>query len=197
MRGVRFVEVGMIQNVGFTKDHSDYDGFTIPKRRLGSLESNKMWLDTITTNPGASTPPWYDSNSKAGIRSLYNHGSDPVAGAVIENIDLDTRDRPKIQGTDTMALTIEGVTKLPDRFAIKLDFNLYCAVHTKEAILDSDKVFTQREKASWYFDGSGSLINGVWTKSTADNNGDKLFTEVINGDVVPVLQQEILQTLYS
>jgi len=51
----------------------------------------------------------------------------------------------------------------------------------------SEKVFTHREKAAWYFDGSGSLIDGVWTAAaTAKNNGDKLFTEVTNGDVVPV-----------
>ena len=187
MRGVRFIEVGMIQNGAFTKDHADYDGFTIPKRRLGSLESNKMWLDTITKVPGASTPPWYDSNSKVGVQSLYNHGFDPVAGAFIENINLDTTDTPSIPGTDIMSLTFEGATKLPDRFAIRLDFNLYCAVRTKEAIMGSDTVYTQREKASWYFDGSGTLNAGVWTKvNTAKNNGDKLFAEVVNGDVVPV-----------
>ena len=187
MRGVRFIEVGMIQNLAVTKDHSDYDGFTIPKRRLGSLESNKMWLDAYIKNPGASTLPWVDSNSKVSITSLYYQVFDPAAGEVIENIDLDFTDRPVIKATDTMALTIEGVTKLPDRFAIRLDLNLYCAVHTQEAILDSDKVFTQREKASWYFDGSGTLNAGVWIKpDTAKSNGDKSFTEVINGDVVPV-----------
>lgn len=44
MRGVRFVELGVMQNGTFTQMHGDYDGFATPKRRVSSLEG-KSFLD--------------------------------------------------------------------------------------------------------------------------------------------------------
>ena len=186
VRGVRFVEIGMIQNSKITLMHSDYDGFVPAKRRICKLEGNTVWVDCYT-EAGASTPPWYDSQHSTGTRGVYTHGSDPAAGTYVANIDFNITDTPRLSGTDNMALTIGAVTKNPDRFAIKLNLNLYFAVRTQEAILNSDKVFTQRGSAAWYFDGSGTIVGNTWAPiMSTKNDGSRSFVEVTNGTVVPV-----------
>ena len=59
---------------------------------------------------------------------------------------------------------------------------------------DSKDIFTQRGKASWEFDGSGNVNENpndgvVWTKTGSGNTGDAAFTEVTNGDLVPVTNE--------
>src|SRR4029078_4404238 len=124
MRGVRFIEIGMIQNVTYTQKHGDYDGFVPPKRQVSSLEG-QSYLDCYTTAPWASTIPWYDSNAKMGTRSYYTNGTDPVAGAPVTNIDFNVTDFPSLAGTESIDLIIGGVTKSVDRFAIVFDCKLY------------------------------------------------------------------------
>ena len=187
-RGVRFIEVGFIQNAVFTSIHADYDGFATPQRRYSNIEGTTVLLDCYTDNPNASTPPWSDSKNILGSRGIY-YGVDPVTVPIV-NIDFNTKDTPRQLATDTMPLTIVvngiQVTKYPSEFGIRMDFNLYLAVRTKEQSLDSDKVYTQRAKASWYFNGSGKVTNTIWSNADAGNSGDKFFTVITSGAVVPV-----------
>ena len=143
-RGVRFIEVGFIQNAKFSKQHADYDRFATPRTRFSNVEGKTVWLDTVAPlTPSVS--PWYNSTN-VNIRSLYYHGIDPVSGAVAD-IDLAMADTPKQYATDTMPLTIVEngvqVTKTPSRFEIVMDFNTYLAVRTKELNeLAAEEVYT-------------------------------------------------------
>ena len=93
-----------------------------------------------------------------------------------------------------MNLTIGAETKSVDRFAIVFDLKLYLAVRTKETILDSDEVYTQRAKAAWSFDGSGTVVAGVWTKTGTGNTGAASFTAVTDGSVVPLSTAPVANT---
>jgi len=68
-----------------------------------------------------------------------------------------------------------------------LDFQLFAAVRTLDIGLGAETIFTQRGKASWYFDGTGTVANGVWTPAAqqAKNAGDSKFAGVADGSVVP------------
>jgi hypothetical protein len=195
-RGVRFIEVGFIQNETILKLHADYDGFAIPGSRFSNVEGNKVWLDTIAPFP-ANISPWVDSKNLIA-QSFFYHGLDPAVGAVT-NIDLAIKDTPEVLATDTMPLTVVEnsvqVTKTPTRFEILLDFNAYLAVSTKELTFVADVVYTQRAKAFWYFDGRGNVsdFNGTgdlndmrWSNLVAGVDGDRFFAEVTSGAVVPV-----------
>ncbi len=203
MRGVRFVEIGLVQNGTFTKKRSDYDGFAPKQSYVSSLEG-QSYLDTITDPPAmASTLPWYDSKAHSGTRGLYTPGVDPLANAPIVNILLNASDTPQLTGHDqaNLKLTVNGTAKDADRFVLLFDLKLYLAVRTKEAVLDSGKVYTQRAKTGWHFDGSGEFtVPTVWVKTGVgnvkgtsdgtDNTG--AFTEVNDGSVVPLTTAPVL-----
>ena len=97
-----------------------------------------------------------------------------------------------------MTLTIGTVSDLADKFAIEFDFNLYLGVRTVQDVNGSKDVYTQRGKAAWEFDGSGTInASGVWTQSGTGNTGSASFAEVANGDVVPVTTGTSLNTLFG
>jgi len=63
---------------------------------------------------------------------------------------------------------------------------LFAAVRTLDIGLGAEAIFTQRGKAVWYFDGSGTVADDVWTPTTdAKNAGDSKFAGVADGSVVP------------
>ena len=67
-----------------------------------------------------------------------------------------------------------------------MDFQLFAAVRTLDIGLGAETIFTQRGKASWYFDGTGTVANNVWTPAAqAKAAGDSKFVEVVSGAVVP------------
>jgi len=80
-----------------------------------------------------------------------------------------------------------GVKKPVATFELRLDFQLFAAVRTLDIGLGAETIFTQRGKASWYFDGTGTVANGVWTPAAqqAKTAGDSKFVEVVGGAVVP------------
>jgi hypothetical protein len=88
-----------------------------------------------------------------------------------------------------MKLTIGAVTKGVNWYAIVMDFNLYFAVRTKEALLGSEKRYIERAEAIWHFNGSGTVdAAGFWTRivGVTGNKGGEWFTEQTSGAVVPI-----------
>jgi len=77
-------------------------------------------------------------------------------------------DSPFLQSTESMTITFGGVIKPVDYFAVRIDFELYFAVRTNESSLASEKVYTQRGKSRWDFDGFGSVDNLGSYEQTGD-----------------------------
>ena len=189
-RGEQFIEIGFIQDGQFTRTHALYNGFTPGKRRRSSLEDGTSHIDYYTLAP-ASMAPWYDSADATGSDGLLQ-----VPAGGITNHPLNVSDTPRVSATDSMTLTIGGVSDMADKFAIEFDFHLYLGVRTCQDVNGSKIVFTQRGKASWEFDGSGDIsAAGIWTQTGTGNSGSASFAEVTNGDVVPVTTGTPLNTL--
>lgn len=162
------------------------------KRRRSSLEDGVYHLDYYT-KPPASTSPWYDSTDQTGTDGFLK-----VLTGGVSNHLLNISDTPAVWATDSMNLTIGGVTDLVDKFGIEFDFNLYFSARTVQDVNASKNVFTQRAKAAWEFDGSGTInASGVWTQTGSGNTGSASFTEVVNGDVVPVTTGIPINTLFG
>ncbi|MEW6359317.1 MAG: hypothetical protein AB1696_23480 [Planctomycetota bacterium] len=188
MRGVEFMEMGFIQTATMTRKHGDFDGFTVPRTRVSSVEG-KSALD-YETDPG-TTPPWADA---------YNSGCFFAPGRQVGsmiNHPFYIPDTPHLAGTDDMVFNIDGETDDVDRFAIELDVQLYFAVRTTQAINGSEIVYTQRARAEWEFDGSGIVVSGVWTQTGSGTTGSNAFTEVKDGSVVPTLTGSSMNDLIS
>lgn len=186
MRGVRFIEMGFLQNVRFTEKHGDYNGFSPGKRLTSSLENGTYYLDG--DSPSAGTQPWYDKLTLSGATGYYAPGSDPAFA--ITNVNLNTYDTPQQYGTESnkFTLTINGASDQVDLLSLIFDANLYFGVRTTEAVYSSEKTYTQRARVSWRFDGSGIIdAAGVWTGTGTGNTASANFlTVVTDGSVVPV-----------
>lgn len=198
-RGVRFMELGFIQNGKFTAKQADYDGLPkagagggMGRRRMSSLEDGTWHLDHYTDAP-ASTPPWYDSNDQTGADGFLAASGT----ANIANHDFEVSDTPRVTATDMMTLTEGANADAVDRFKILFDFNLYFAVRTTQAVNGSEAIYTQRGKSSWQFDGSGTVAAGVWTKTGMGNTGSASFADVTDGSVVPVVAGTPINSLFA
>ena len=93
-----------------------------------------------------------------------------------------------------------GITKNVFEFHLVADFHMYFAVRTKMAVNDSNSIYTVRAKATWQFDGSGTVGNPplppeVWSLTGKGNTGDLTFSEVHNGDRVPVTTGKYINDL--
>lgn len=155
---------------------ADYDGFAPGLRRVSSLESDVYGLDTLD----GSVTPWYTSIALG----YFNSPTD----VLVNDKDFTVSDTPTLNATDSITLTSGEVTDKADRFAIVADFRLYFAVRTKETILGSELVYTQRGIVNWQFNGSGTIsAAGVWsTTAQVGNTGGAAFTLVTDGIVVPI-----------
>jgi hypothetical protein len=199
---VDYIDMGFIQNIAVTANHADYNQFTPKLRRVSSLEGNK-YLDVFSQPPFggmpglSSTPPWLDTVGLTVDQSTkkiaYFFGKDNNARS---NIAFNTIDSPQVPAADMMKLTEGGVTKGVDYFALVLDFNLYFAVHTTEAVNGSQNVFTQLAQMAWQFDGSGNVgAGGVWTQAAKQaSTGAKSFAMVTTGAVVPITTTPIFNS---
>jgi len=179
MRGVRFMEMGFIQNGQWTQAHADFNLVRPRKRIRFTFEgSDKFYVDKHKE----STKPWQYSN-RPDV-SYFRASSD----SALTNKDFTTNDRPAMQATDKMKVTINGVNDSPAVFALIDNFELSFAVATTEEPSNPAKTYTQRAVAEWHFDGSGTLTpvtplgGGIWTRTPgARNDGASAFTEVTSG----------------
>jgi len=180
---VKFLEMGFIQNWRMPQWHADFNGCTPPKKRVASLEGGEG-LDYVTgrNNYPRSTSPWYDTSTMPVPRSYRHpdHDSDVVAG-------FSMSDRPHFPGTDTWQLIFPNGTFNVNTFHLRMEFNLYFAVRTLQAVNGSEEVYTQRAAAAWHFDGSGDLDAGHnWTPAlSAGDKVDSPLAEVKTGSRVP------------
>jgi probable HAF family extracellular repeat protein len=217
MRGVKFMEMGFIQDGMFTREFGDFDGFAPPQRLQGSLQDGRFHIDYVTGRAGvASTAPWYDTTGLTADQKSRNIGGffAPAEDREFTDEDFSVSDTPFLAGVLTgqiapgdpasgvpgkpLSLKIGGTTAQVTRFGIQFDLNLYFAVRTKEAINDSEKVYTQRAKAAWQFDGSGNVnAAGKWTQTGTGNTGDARFAEEMNGSEVPVTTGTAINKLFD
>jgi hypothetical protein len=194
MRGVKFIQMGFIQNGMWASKHSDFDGFTPGRRRQSNRQDGVFHLDYVTNPPG-NISPWYDSMSAS---AYFAPATDAlliggIPGSSVPSFE--TSDNPQQFPTDTMSLTISPVTDDVDRFAIEMDFNIYFAVRTTDAANGSQNIYTQRGSASWVFNGDGTVSMGTWTRTGAGNTGSGSFTQVTDGSVVPITTGTPMNTL--
>lgn len=194
MRGVKFMQMGFIQNGRATRKHGNFDGFT-PKKRWRSTHQDGIYhLDTY---PG-STSPWYDKfrSSKTAPAGYYGFFA-PSSDTTQNDVGFNVADTPNIQATYDMLLTIGGVTDVVDTFGIEIDFYMYFAVRTEDTKNQSNLIYTQRGSASWEFNGCGSInaATYVWTQTGTGNTGSGSFSAVTSGAVVPVTTGTPLNSL--
>ncbi|MEK6239614.1 MAG: hypothetical protein N2C14_33260, partial [Planctomycetales bacterium] len=116
---------------------------------------------------------------------MFRHDSDEIVG----NQTLEIRDSPFINFGD-----IKGPRNNSFRMKsveLVLDFNIFLAVHTTDADLNADHVYTTRATTSWQFNGSGTVTNGTgtpadgtWTGANASVRAPVTprFSEVTNGN---------------
>ncbi|MGD2110247.1 MAG: hypothetical protein PVI86_12765 [Phycisphaerae bacterium] len=193
MRGVKFIEMGFVQNGIMNRKHGNFDAFAPPKRRVSSMEDGTWYLDAAT----GSVHPWYDSLSGQSFFA-------PQTDVQVNNRAFTTDDTPELLGCDLPELTIGPLTDAVDSLGIELEFLLYFAVRTTQAVNQSDTIYTQRTTATWEFDGDGILTGagpgtfGTWTAAqTAGNAGNTASTEVTNGSTVPVTAGPTINQLFS
>jgi len=180
MRGMRFIQLGFIQNGTFVQEHGDFDGFDPKQRRQSSLVDGIWHIDYLTTP--RSTAPWANSNDTDEFLDVTSDAS-PITNRAFTTID-----RPKITATDKFTLTVDANTDDVDRFGIEFDVRVYFAVRTTDDVNGSAAVYSQRAKTSWEFDGSGTVNAAkVWTQTGTGNTGIAAsFADVTNGTAVPV-----------
>jgi hypothetical protein len=183
-RGAKFIQMGFIQNVKICPDHADYLGFTPHQRRVSSVETlNATLLDYLDFFQSApSTKPWYDSQGATGTRG-YLAATDSLEDNL--NIVFHITDYPNAIPTDSMSQIIGTVTDSADIFSFIDDFKLYFAVRTTDTRNKANTIYTQRGKVDWKFDASGTIVANIWTQTGTGTKGDRKFTEVTNGDIVP------------
>jgi hypothetical protein len=191
-RGLRFIEVGFVQNSMTTSKHSEYAIQGTTKKRVHITEGYAF----LDADEGEV---WYEPYPRAeeGFSFLGRHTIATDATNPVTNIGLHIGDRPKQPATDQMKLAVPGFPGVHDvkRFVLRLDFELYFAARTRESVLGSDTIYTQRGRADWWFDGSGEInweevngvLVGVWQHPGGyPNDGVTSFFDVSNGSVVPI-----------
>ncbi len=173
-RGLKFMEIGYIQNVSVTAKNGSYPGGTL---RTSSIEG-KSYVDPA---PG-STLPWSDSTLAGAFWSPTANG----------HHDFDHSDQPSLGVRTTLNDLVAG--PLLTQGNIKESFARYLAVRTTQSVNGSENIYTQRANALWLLDYSGtvdaasdfnpSAANALEGPTTND------FTLVTNGSTVPIIDGE-------
>lgn len=178
MRGVKFMEMGFIQEAKLTRQHGNYDDASPPKRRISSAVDGVYHPDVHET----STWPWLNS-ANVRVRSFMK----PLADGPVTDRAFEMRDTPQIPGTDSWLLPDDAGDQV-DSFEIEDDFRVYFAARTVQAVNGSDQIYTIRATAAWEFNGSGTIDAGLkWAGVGAGNTGSGSFAEVTNGDSVAIV----------
>jgi len=196
IRGMKFIEMGFIQNGTLTKRNGVYQFW--PKIWKNSLEDGNVHLDYATEPAPGSTSPWYDSEDVTfppgnDVDGFY---SPPDDSSVISDHAMKVGDSPQLKVVPDMELPIGAESDDVDIFNLVFDCSLYFAVRTVDTRNGANSVYTQRASAEWQFDGSGTVDGaGNWSKTGSGNTGNGSFTEVSDGSVVPVTTGTPLNTL--
>lgn len=190
-RGVKFLEMGITQEVKVTQRNSIYP--TLGLKRKSKLEDNTWHLDTaVPANPAAAVKPWYDNtgfSTNIGVGYFKPANDNTINNDKIFAI----RDSPMIDWTDSIwyfppvAPGAELIKGFANRANIIVDFKTYFSVRTIDDRNDSHKIYTERAKATWQYNGSGSIVpdfSAVWGKDqNANNSGDNKFSIITSGAI--------------
>jgi hypothetical protein len=153
MRGLRFVETGLIQFATASKVETTFVKFDngIQYKNVADY-SGERFVDTAI---GSTLSPYYHQ-----FEAYYSPDGDPppegpLAGPIVDRI-IKIRDTPQIKATtNAMTYTNGGQTVRAEKFDILINFEIYICVRTRDGGLGSDKIYTKRGSATWYFNGTG------------------------------------------
>ena len=184
LRGGKFIDLGFIQGVTFSKYHADFantgkretspmEGLTLIDSVYKSGKGGKPWMGNLPTNP--QSPP--------GFRRYYS-----PADEVLTDRPFDAFDSMSIY----MMVKPNGAQNLTDMSSVSLtmDFTLDFAVHTKEPDNGANLSYTVRASTGgWKWNGSGTVAMSTWTALPAEQaltQGTTVFSPVDTGRIVPV-----------
>jgi hypothetical protein len=171
-RGVRYISLGFIQNLTTTTRYVQSTGAN--ERRRSTLEGVR-YLDTIRR----STPPWYSTNA----RQIITGDTPPTAN----NLKFVIQDRPAGQPVGT-SYSIDG--HAIDSFALRLDFDIYFAVTTRDPSSLDGLVYTQRAVAAWHSAAYGGITGNTFNidAGRSENNGSQKLAETKDGTRVTTVK---------
>lgn len=196
-RGVKFIDLGFIQNVTPTFQHGRFDHTPTSKQKngLSSEQSGMYFLDCVDFPAVSLVPPWYLGEVSFGAYKEFR--TDAVYGADILRMD----DSPEVPACK-YSTAVDPVTRQildphVDYLHLQLDFALYVAVHTKDVRNDANNRYVQRVAGNWCFNGSGWFESAgvlrIWKVSKAAGITASTFVEVKDGSPVPA----VTGTLYN
>jgi hypothetical protein len=193
MRGVKYINAGIVQNGEFTTKNGVYaDG----SARTSSLQGRSYYIDYLT-DP-RSTPPWYDSRS--GYKGLWS-GSTGAPGTVTLRIS----DEPNLPGPDTFFHNGSPIVSEN----IRADFRDYVLVSTTAAANGSESVYDDLGEGAWTFQGSGTFAGvaaanniengtGTWTGYSWDgDSGDSALGRVTQNTPAPITSGTPCNDMFS
>jgi hypothetical protein len=165
-RGVQYIDFGLIQDETFTAAYADFqDG-----DRNVFIHQGEKYADYV--RGWATTPPWTQTWIGAGERAYDASGTGQA--------DLSWYDSPNTVFTDTF----KDSHGSPATQANILDnFHAFIAAHTRYGLLPgqtgavngSADVYVAEAEATWYFDGSAPIVNGVANLANVRCGGDNSF----------------------
>jgi hypothetical protein len=113
-RGVRFMEVGFIQNVFVEQSHGVFDGLAPAKKQVSPMEG-KSYLDCMVGAAAiTSTPPWYDTKGASApttegvppgaLKGVFTAGNQEGGADATCAAWIAISDTPTLLGTGDMSV---------------------------------------------------------------------------------------------
>lgn len=189
LRGVKFMEMGLIQNLDVDKKRGIFGNNTPSLARVSNMEDVGVLLDG-----GSGLVPWYDRDNVM-LPETVGGLLKPDTDQLIVDEDLVMADRPQNQRVSDTPIWVNSAITNSE---LKLDFFVYFAVRTTDpSDFLARQVYTQRAVAKWYVDASGTYTRanastyGTWTGNNARVRSDEAneriasFVQVVSGARVP------------
>lgn len=191
MRGLEFMEIGIIQLVDINNFRANFDDLSTPMAIASDIEGNTNLLDGFDT----ASKPWYDATDQTGSNGVLDVGADlTLDNSAILSQTLNVSDTPRYKilsqwDYDFTMPSGETETDRVDGYTVTYDFNLYLAVRTSENVNGADSKYYSLAHGSWTMDASGDYDasnSSTWTADNAfSNTGSGNLSTSAAGTLVP------------
>ncbi|MBI4752154.1 MAG: hypothetical protein HY774_27010 [Acidobacteria bacterium] len=188
-RGAKYLELGTAHTALFTLNQAYYEQI---KKRLRNVtyEDGFIHWDVLVseTIPYEFVGP---EGPRDGEVTFYGPENDEIS-----SVEFKTGDSPATFGTDPKGTDPNGKFVINgdqvDKMCILMKHYLYVVVavsnHKDFGEIGSHKVFTQRAKLNWFFDGTGDIDQGGNWRSTPISEGNAIqgdkFFKVLTGSEI-------------